>query len=47
MIDSSTEVLGVDGLPVDPALIDEAAALAEEAATARHAELAGQIDAAN
>jgi len=39
--------LGLDGLPVDPALIDEAAALPEEAATARHAELAEQIETAN
>ena len=39
--------LGLDGLPVDRALIDEAAALPEEAATARHAELAEQIEAAN
>ena len=41
------EVLGVDGLPVDPALIEEAAALPEDVATARHAGLAEQIDAAN
>ncbi len=34
-------------LPVDPALIAEAAALSEAGATARHAELASQIDAAN
>jgi DNA ligase (NAD+) len=33
--------------PVDPALVDAAAALDIEAATARHAELAGQIDRAN
>jgi DNA ligase (NAD+) len=39
--------LAPDGLPVDPALIAEAAALDEAAATARHAELASGIDAAN
>jgi DNA ligase (NAD+) len=36
-----------DGLPVDPALVAEAAALEEAAAARRHAELAEQIDAAN
>src|SRR5258705_10455517 len=36
-----------DGLPVDPALIAEAAAFDEMTATARHAELAAEIDAAN
>jgi DNA ligase (NAD+) len=41
------EPLGVDGLPVDPALIAEAAALSEDAASARHAELAEQISDAN
>ncbi|HEY8988111.1 MAG TPA: NAD-dependent DNA ligase LigA, partial [Candidatus Limnocylindrales bacterium] len=45
--DLETTALGLDGLPVDPALIAEAAALDEEAATARHAELATQIEAAN
>ena len=35
------------GLPVDPVLVAEAAALDEAAAMARHAELAGQITAAN
>jgi DNA ligase (NAD+) len=39
--------LAPDGLPVDPTLIAEAAALDETAATARHAELAAEIDAAN
>jgi DNA ligase (NAD+) len=39
--------LGLDGLPVDPALIAEAAALPEVEATARHADLAAQIEAAN
>ena len=33
--------------PVDPALVDAAAALDIEAATARHAELAAEIDHAN
>jgi DNA ligase (NAD+) len=47
VIDTGSEVLGMDGLPVDPALIEEAAALPEEGALARHAELAEQIDAAN
>ena len=39
--------LAPDGLPVDPALIADAAALDEAAATARHAELSAEIDAAN
>src|SRR5262245_21466323 len=47
VIDSTSEVLGLDGLPVDPALIDEAASLGEDVATRRHAELAEQIEAAN
>jgi DNA ligase (NAD+) len=34
-------------LPVDPALVDEAAALSEADAAARHAELVAQVDAAN
>ena len=33
--------------PVDPALVEAAAALDIEAATARHAELAAQVDRAN
>jgi DNA ligase (NAD+) len=45
--EAPAEALGLDGLPVDPALIEEAAALDEDAATKRHAELAGQIEAAN
>ena len=45
--DMETTALGLDGLPVDPALIAEAAALDEETATTRHAELATQIEAAN
>ncbi|HEY8632381.1 MAG TPA: NAD-dependent DNA ligase LigA, partial [Candidatus Limnocylindrales bacterium] len=45
--DLETTALGLDGLPVDPALIAEAAALDEETATTRHAELATQIEAAN
>ena len=47
MIDTETHVVGLDGLPVDPALIDEAASLTEEAASARHADLSEQIEAAN
>jgi DNA ligase (NAD+) len=38
---------GGDGLPVDPALIAEMAALGEDAAAARHAELASEIEDAN
>ena len=45
--DLETTALGLDGLPVDPALIAEAAALDEETATARHTELATQVEAAN
>jgi DNA ligase (NAD+) len=36
-----------DSLPVDPALVDEAAALDEQAAGARHGELVEQVDRAN
>jgi DNA ligase (NAD+) len=39
--------LAPDGLPVDPALIAEAAALDETAAEVRHGELSAQIDEAN
>ncbi len=39
--------LGPDGLPVDPALIEEAAALDEAEATSRHAQLTQEIQAAN
>ena len=39
--------LGLDGLPVDPALIAEAASLEPEAAAARHVSLAAEIEAAN
>jgi DNA ligase (NAD+) len=39
--------LGLDGLPVDPALIAEAAALDEPAAATRHEELANRIHEAN
>jgi DNA ligase (NAD+) len=42
-----TTALGLDGLPVDPALIAEAAALDEAAAAARHEELATAIEQAN
>ena len=41
------EALGLEGLPVDPTLITEAAGLDEAAATARHQELAAEIGAAN
>ncbi|HUQ44645.1 MAG TPA: NAD-dependent DNA ligase LigA [Candidatus Limnocylindria bacterium] len=39
--------IGPNGLPVDPALVAEAAALEETEATARHAELAAKIAEAN
>ncbi len=39
--------LGLDGLPVDPALIAEALAMSEADAAARHLELATEIEAAN
>ena len=39
--DAAATAIAPDGLPVDPALIAEAAALDEDAAAARHAELAG------
>jgi DNA ligase (NAD+) len=45
--DASGDGLGIDGLPVDPKLVAEAAALEEQEAEARHAALAEQIDAAN
>ena len=45
--DPETTAVGRDGLPVDPALIAEAAALDEAGAIARHEELATQIEAAN
>ncbi|HXG27079.1 MAG TPA: NAD-dependent DNA ligase LigA [Candidatus Binatia bacterium] len=41
------EALAPDGLPVDPALIAEVAALEEDEAARRHAELAGRIEEAN
>ncbi len=47
MNEGAAEVLAPDGLPVAPELIAEAAALAEEEATRRHAELAAEIEAAN
>jgi DNA ligase (NAD+) len=47
MTDLAREAVGLDGLPVDPALIAEAAELDEPAAAARHADLAGRIEAAN
>jgi DNA ligase (NAD+) len=45
--EQGTAALGLDGLPVDPALISEAAALDEETATTRHEELATQVESAN
>src|SRR3954452_23055557 len=45
--DAAPDTVGLDGLPVDPALIAEAAALDEPAAAARHAELASEVEAAN
>jgi len=39
--------LGLDGLPVEPALIAEAAGLEAGEAATRHADLAGRIEAAN
>jgi DNA ligase (NAD+) len=45
--EAGTEVLAPDGLPVDPALIAEAAALEEQEAASRHEELAARIQAAN
>jgi DNA ligase (NAD+) len=41
------EALAPDGLPVEPALIAEAAALEEEEAARRHAQLSDEIEAAN
>jgi DNA ligase (NAD+) len=45
--ETETTAMGLDGLPVDPALIEEAAGLDEAAATARHSQLAAEIEAAN
>jgi DNA ligase (NAD+) len=45
--EGAEEPLSPNGLPVDPALVAEAAALEEAEAVARHAELAGRIDEAN
>ena len=47
MTDTLDTALAPDGLPVDPALIEEAAALDETTAAARHKELADEIEAAN
>jgi DNA ligase (NAD+) len=52
MTDLETAALGSaalapDGLPVEAALVEEAAALDEATATARHRELAAEIEAAN
>ncbi len=46
-VDADGAIVGPNGLPVDPALVAEAASLSEADAEARHAELAGQISAAN
>ena len=45
--DLTSDGLAPDGLPVDPALVAEMAALTEEEATRRHAELSREIEAAN
>jgi DNA ligase (NAD+) len=45
--DPAEEAVGLDGLPVDPALVAEAADLEPEAAEARHAELTDAIERAN
>ena len=42
-----SDALAPDGLPVEPALIAEAAALEQDEATRRHAALAAEIEAAN
>jgi DNA ligase (NAD+) len=47
MTELETTAPGLDGLPVDPSLVGEAAALGEDEAARRHAELAEQIEAAN
>ncbi|HUG30355.1 MAG TPA: NAD-dependent DNA ligase LigA [Candidatus Limnocylindria bacterium] len=47
MTDIDGAMVGPNGLPVDPALVAEAAALSENDAAARHAELTGQIAVAN
>ena len=46
-IDAAPAIAGDETLPVDPALVDEAASLDEDAATARHADLSTQIEDAN
>jgi len=45
--EGAEELLSPNGLPVDPALVAEAAALEEAEAAARHTELAARIDEAN
>src|SRR4051812_38864250 len=47
MTDLETAALDEEALPVDPALVEEAAALDEPAAAERHAQLAADITAAN
>ena len=44
---AADEPVGVDGLPVDPALVTAAEALTADAAAARHAELVAVIERAN
>ena len=44
---AQAEAIGLDGLPVDPALVAEVAALPEAEAAKQHAELAEQVAAAN
>ena len=46
-LQAADAALGLDGLPVDPALIEEAGSLDEEAAASRHVTLSAQIEAAN
>jgi DNA ligase (NAD+) len=45
--ETETIPLAPDGLPVDPSLVEEAAALDEATAATRHAELSAEIDEAN
>jgi DNA ligase (NAD+) len=45
--DLTSDGLAPDGLPVDPALVAEMAALPEDEAARRHGELAAEIEAAN
>ena len=47
MTEVDATALGLDGLPVDPTLVSDAAALDTTTAAARHADLATRIEAAN